>query len=266
MYEELTAQSESRRIVAEEQGAKIETLEANLKNKVHELFNINTAFLGMKKDNELTKTQLDETKGVLDQTEIVLSATRKMLAEETDLRKAHQETEEKLTEIGSELIDKLGRTVKDVSGLHAKNRRKSDLQTLNRTAWTSSQRQVVDVTSLVDRRVHEFQDEQREYIANVSTRMDEFVAEEIQKLTSTQTFLDNHLDIFAESKKQLLEQKLKSKDDMDEVLEEIRVIRDTVKERVGESLQVISLAAEKIAASVLSEMATFHTQVSIAAF
>jgi kinesin family protein 11 len=118
MYEDLTAQSESRRIVLEEQGAKIETLETNLRNKVQELFALTTNFMGVKKDHENTKVQLDETKGVLDQTEIVLSATRKTLAEETHLRKAHQQTEEMLTEIGSELINKLHKTVQDVDGLH----------------------------------------------------------------------------------------------------------------------------------------------------
>ncbi|KFA76781.1 hypothetical protein S40288_08642 [Stachybotrys chartarum IBT 40288] len=260
MYEDLTAQSESRRIVLEEQGAKIETLETNLRNKVQELFALTTNFMGVKKDHENTKVQLDETKGVLDQTEIVLSATRKTLAEETHLRKAHQQTEEMLTEIGSELINKLHKTVQDVDGLHAKNRRKSDIQALNRATWGTSQGQVADVTSMVERRVHEFQEEQRDCISTVATRMNQFVIEEVRKLSSTQSFLDEHLGIFAESKKQLLEQKQRSKDDMNEVLEEIKVIRDTVKERVGESLQVISQAAEKIAANVLNEMTDLHNQ------
>src|SRR5690606_17764914 len=74
-------------------------------------------------------------------------------------------------------------------------------------------------------------------------------------------FLDEHLDMFGESKKQLLEQKQKSKEDMDEFLEEIKVVRDNVKERVGESLQAISKAAEKIAADVVAEMTGLHSQV-----
>jgi kinesin family protein 11 len=261
VYEEMTAQSESRRIVAEEQSAKIETLENNLRNKVRELLNLTSNFMGLKKDHEGTKIELDDTKEVLDQTEIVLSATRKSLAEETQLRKAHQKTEAKLTEIGGELINKLHKTVKDVSGLHAKNKRKSDLQSINRAAWGTSQDQVADVTSMVERRIHEFQEEQEEHITSVSRRMEEFVEEELQKLSSTQSFLDEQLNSFGESKKQLLEEKQKSKDDMDEVLEEIKEIRDTVKERMGESLQAISHSAERIAADMLNEMTAFHSQV-----
>ncbi|KAL7908621.1 kinesin domain-containing protein [Trichoderma velutinum] len=260
MYEEMTAQSESRRIVLEEQSARLETLETNLRNKVQELFSLNISFMGMKKESEATKAQLEDTQGVLDQTDIILSATRQTLAEETELRKAHEETEEKLTEIGSVLIDKLQKTVKDVNGLHAKNKRKSDLHLLNRTAWNSSQSQVAEITSMVERRVRVFQQEQQEQILSVSRRMETFVEEELQKLSATQAFMDENFETFAESKRQLLEQKQRSKDDMDEVLEEIKEIRDNVKERVSESLQAISHAAEKIAGDVLSEMTGFHEQ------
>ncbi|KAF5017767.1 hypothetical protein F66182_10274 [Fusarium sp. NRRL 66182] len=259
-YEEMTAQSESRRIVNEEQAARLETLESNLRNKVQELFSLQSTFMGLKKDHEGTRAQLDETKEVLDQTEIVLSATRQSLAEETKIRKAHQETEQKLTEVGGELIDKLHKTVRDVGGLHAKNRRKSDLQSLNRNTWTTSQDQVADVTSMVEHRISEFQEEQQEHIASVGQRMESFVGEELNKLLSTQTFLDKHLSTFAQSKKELEDSKQKSREDMDEVLEEIKVVRDTVKERMGESLQSISHSAERIAADMLNEMTAFHGQ------
>ncbi|KAF5130713.1 Kinesin-like protein bimC [Metarhizium anisopliae] len=259
-YEDLTAQNESRRIVLEEQSAKIETLETNLRNKVHELFSIATSLMGLRKDHDGIKAQLDNTKGVLDQTEIVLSATRRSLAEETQLRKAHEKTEEKLTEIGGQLISKLHKTVNDVTGLRAKNKRKSDLQSLNRAAWSTSQSQVADVTSMVERRVLEFQEEQEEHISSVSKRMTAFVDEELRKLSTTQTLLDEHLYLFTDSKKLLLEKQQKSKEDMDEVLDEIKVVRDTVKEKVGERLQVMSQAAEKLSGDVLQEMTNFHTQ------
>ncbi|KAL0935417.1 kinesin related protein 2 [Colletotrichum truncatum] len=259
-YEEMTAQSESRRIVMEEQAAKMETLENNLKNKVQELFALTSSFMGLKKDHEGTKAELDETQGVLDQTELVLAATRKSLAEETHLRKAHQETEEKLVEVGGELIATLQKTVNDVDGLRAKNKRKSDLQSINRSAWGTAQAEVAEVTTLVEQRVQSFQDRQRDNISGISERMNTFVSEELKKLSDTQKFLDEQLESFAESKKELLEQKEKSKDEMDDVLEEIKVVRDTVKQQVGESLQAIAGAAERIAADVLSELDTFHNQ------
>ncbi|EFQ25620.1 kinesin motor domain-containing protein [Colletotrichum graminicola] len=259
-YEEMTAQSESRRIVMEEQAAKMETLENNLKNKVQELFALTSSFMGLRKDHEGTKAELDETQGVLEQTELVLKATRRSLAEETHLRRAHQETEEKLAEVGGELIATLQKTVNDVDGLRAKNKRKSDLQSINRSAWGTAQAEVSEVTNLVEQRVQSFQDKQRQSILGISERMNSFVSEELRKLSTTQEFLDEQLDSFAASRRELLEQKEKSKDEMDDVLEEIKVVRDTVKQQVGQSLQAIAGAAERIAADVLSELDTFHSQ------
>lgn len=257
-YEEMTVQNESRRILTEEQAARIGTLETNLRHKVQEFFSLTSSFVGLKKEHEGTKIQLEETRGVLDQTELVLAATQKALDEETHIRMAHQKTEEKLTNLGGELISTLQRTVGDVGGLRAKNKRKSDLQDLNRSTWVMSQDRVADVTELVESRVQHFRRTQEEHISSVSQRMQTFVKEEIQQLASTQTFLDANFQNFEAARNDLLEQKDRSKEDMDNVLEEIKVVRDNIKERVGESLSAIAAAAERIAADVLSELDTFH--------
>lgn len=259
-YEEITVQNESRRILTEEQAAKIEALENNLKNKVQELFSWTSSFMGLKKEHEGTRVQLGETQEVLDQTELVLAATRKSLTEETHIRKAHQTTEARLASIGDELLSTLERTVQDVGGLHAKNSRKSDLHNLNRSTWTMSQAQVSGITELVESRIENFCQGQEEQLSSMSERMRSFVGKEVEKLESTQAFLDENLSRFDDSKIQLLEQKQKSKEEMDGVLEEIKFVRDSVKERVGEGLQAIASAAERIAGDVLSELDTFHNQ------
>jgi kinesin family member 11 len=259
-YEEITVESESRRILSEEQAAKIETMETNLRNKVQELYSLTSNFMILKKDNEGTKAILDETKGVLEQTEFVLANTRQNLAEETMLRKAHQETEEQLNAVGNELITALGMTVRDVGGLHDKNRRKSDLQSLNRNTWGLSQAQVSEVTSLVETRVDEFRAQQQELMASVSARMQSFVQGELERLASTQAFLEQNVSAFDESEREVSEQTKSAKDEMDLVLEEIKTLREDVKTRVGEGLQGLSVAAERISAEVISELGAFHTQ------
>lgn len=260
-YEEMTVQNESRRILTEEQAAKIETMENNLRNKVQELFGLTSSFMGLKKEHDGTKAQLDDTKDLLDQTELVLAATRRTLAEETHIRKAHQETEEKLSVLGGELITTLQQAVEDVGGMHAKSKRKSELQGINRNTWEMSQAQVSDVTELVEGRVEDFRKSQDRHISSVSDRVRSFVTGELGELSSTQRFVDESLSKLEDSKTELLAQQARSKEDMESVLEEIRVVRDNIKRRVGESLQTIASAAERIAADVLSELSTFHTQV-----
>jgi kinesin family protein 11 len=258
-YEELTTESESRRILSEEQAAKIETMEANLRNKVQELFSLTSNLMVLKKDNDEARVVLDETQSILDQTEFVLATTRQSLAEEAMLRKAHEETEAKLSQVGSELISTLGRTVHDVTGMHDKSRRKSDLQSLNRNTWGLSQAQVSEVTSLVESRVEEFRAEQQELMASVSERMTSFVDSELEKLSATQTFLKANVSAFDVSEKEVSEQTNSAKEEMDTVLEEIKTLREDVKARVGEGLQGLSVAAERISDEVISEIGTMHT-------
>src|SRR3569833_395618 len=261
-YEEMTVQNESRRILTEEQAARIATMENNLRNKVQELFDLTLCLLGFLKEHEGTKARLDDTKEVLDQTEKVLAATRRSLAEEAHLWMVHQETEEKLSALGGELIATLQRAAGDVDGMRAKSKRKSDLQSINRDAWGTSQDQVSEVTELVEGRIAEFRKSQEEHISSISQRMQSFVQGELEKLSSTQAFLDDNLSKFDSSREELLQQQAQSKEDMDSVLEEIKIVRDHIKSRVGDSLQAIASAAERIADDVLSELGTFHSQVS----
>lgn len=260
-YESIIGESESRRILSEEQKAKIETMETNLRNKVQELFSLTSNFNILKKDNDGTKQLLDDAKGVLEKTEIVLADTRQNLAEETALRRAHQLTEEQLSNVGGELISTLEKTVSDVGGLHSKIRRKSDLQNLNRREWQGSQSQVTNITKLVESRLCDFQAQEGRLVTTLSNRMQGFVQEELQKLGSTQEFLKSKVSCFETSEKEVVEQTSGAKENMNEVLEEIKILREEVKRKVGEGLNGLSAAAGRISAEVINELGDFHTQV-----
>ncbi|KAL8921701.1 MAG: hypothetical protein Q9208_005630 [Pyrenodesmia sp. 3 TL-2023] len=259
-YEEITQESESRRILSEEQRDKIETMEVNLRNKVQELFTLTNSFSSLKKDSEATKQVLDETKGVLEKTEIVLANTRRSLAQESVIRKAHQATEEQLNNIGGELIATLEKTVNDVGGLHSKIRRKVDLQGQNRQDWQSSQNQVIDVTRLVESRMQDFEKQQTQLVSQLADGMQAFVNEELQQLQNTREFLDDKANSFENSESEVIQQTTSAKENMHEVLEEIKVLREDVKRQVGEGLNGLSAAAGRISAGVINELSGFHTQ------
>ncbi|TKA57290.1 hypothetical protein B0A49_11673, partial [Cryomyces minteri] len=259
-YEEITTESESRRILSEEQKDRIETIETNLRNKVQELFSLTSNFNHLKRDNEATKMILDGTKSVLEKTEVVLAHTRQSLAEETESLKAHQITEEALMGIGENLISTLGRTTNDIGGLHSKLRRRSDLQSHNRRRWTSSQAQVSDTTRTVDDRLHALQSQQSNLVTSLSSRMQGFVRDELHKLEASQSFLQDKVEAFDKSAKEVNLQTAKAKDDMNDVLEEIKALREDVKERVGTGLNDLSVAAQRISAGIAAELGAFHTQ------
>ena len=262
-YEGMVGESESRRILSEEQQARIETMEANLRNKVQELFSLTSNFNLLKKDNDNTRQILDDTKDVLEKTEIVLADTRQNLQGETVLRKAHQDTEEQLKHVGGELLSALGQTVSDVGGLHSKIQRKADLHIINRESWEASQGKVSDVTQLVNANLKAFRLQQQKSVDTLSRRIQGFVEEELQKLGETQDFLRGKVTSFEASEAEVLQQTSGAKEDMDIVLEEIKYLREDVKRKVGEGLNGLSIAAGRISAEVINELGSFHTQVSI---
>ncbi|EED19104.1 kinesin family protein (BimC), putative [Talaromyces stipitatus ATCC 10500] len=259
-YEEMKIESESRRIINEEQRAKIESKEASLKHKTEELFALTSNFNNLKKDNEETRAALNQTNDVLEQTEIVLRDTKKQLEQEEKIRQAHQETEEKLHHIGSELLHKLDQTVEHVNGLHMKLRRKSDLHNLNRDTWESSTGDVVDVTKLIEDRVEIFKSEHSDLIQGLSAKITDFITAELQAVASGQSQINVSRSLLNETAKEMAEQSTKAHDEMNGVLEEIKVLREVVKGKVGQGLNGLSAAAERISKEVIDEMTDFHTQ------
>ncbi|KAK5163098.1 Kinesin- motor protein [Saxophila tyrrhenica] len=259
-YEEITTESESRRILSEEQRDKIETMERNLRNKVQELFALTTNFQSMKRDNEQTRVTLEGTKSVLDKTEIVLAHTKRNLAEEAHLRKAHQQTEEQLAAVGGDLLSTLDTTTDHVSRLHSKLRRRSDLQALNRTKWTNTASHVSGVTGIVEQRMEALRGQQEGLVESLSGRMQSFVTDELRELQASQTFLQEKAAAFEKSEVEVNGQTTKAKDEMNTVLEEIRTLRQDVKQKVGDGLNDLSTAAERISAGIATELDTFHSQ------
>ena len=260
-YEEITGESESRRILTEEQKERIETMEIHLRNKVQELFSLTHSFTVLKKESEATRQLLDDTKSVLEKTEIVLSDTRQHLDEETSLRKAHQATEEQLSVVGGQLISTLGRTVVDIGGLHAKIGRESNLQDANRNQWHASQHQVSHVTKIVESRAENFQVKHEELLSILSTHLSEFATAELKVLRKGQERLESAEVSLQTSKDEVISQASTSKEDMNTILEEIKVLREQVKQEVGQGLQGLSAAAGRISAGVITELEGFNNQV-----
>ncbi|PYH91239.1 kinesin-domain-containing protein [Aspergillus ellipticus CBS 707.79] len=259
-YEEMTMESESRRIVNEEQRAKIESMESSLRHKVQELFTLTSNFNDLRKDNEKTRAALAKTNDVLAQTDIVLKDTRAQLEEEEMLRKAHEETEGRLRDLGAGLLSTLDTTVADVDGLHGKIQRKSDLDTANKEAWQVSTAEVSDVTATIDSRVEAFQLQHSELVEAMSDKINEFVTQELGNIETQQSKLLESTGSFDKAEREAKAQTSGAHDEMNEVLEEIKDLREEVKRKVGDGLNGLSAAAARISKEVIGEFAEFHEQ------
>lgn len=261
-YEEMIMENESRKIVNEEQRAKIESMEANLRHKVQELFTLTSKFNNLKKDNEETRAALDGTNDVLRQTEIVLTNTKKGLEQEEMLRKAHEETELQLYDIGTNLLSTLDTTVGDVNGLHEKLERKTELHAFNRQTWQASSTEVADVTKRIDDRVAEFQEQHLELLDNISNKINGFLGDELSYAQTSRSQLQEFAASFQRIETEARRQTSGAHDEMNDVLEEIKFLREEVKTKVGEGLNGLSATAARISEEVIGEITTFHSQVS----
>jgi kinesin family protein 11 len=260
-YSEMTEESESRRILNEEQQRKIDVMETQIKNTREQFEQNMRLFMELKKELEGTKGVLEETKGELQKTELDLSNTRKDLADETVLRKAHQSTEDQLDNIGHSLISRLDETVGDVGGLHAKIRRMTDLEVVNHTSWMRSSGQVATVTDLVEREIGIFTQEQEKMTEGVSDKMGMFVTGQVKRLESAYAYVEGRLEGFNAGEAELSSETMKAKDEMNQVLEEIKILREDVKQKVGEGLKGLNAAAQRISAEVVEDLGKFGVQV-----
>ncbi|KAG2415689.1 hypothetical protein HFD88_006880 [Aspergillus terreus] len=259
-YEKMIMENDSRRIVNEEQRAKIESMESSLRHKVQELFTLTSNFNDLKQNNEKTLRKLSQTNDVLEQTEIVLKDTQEQLEEEAMVRKAHQNTEKRLYEIGTGLISTLGNTVHDVDGLHAKLERKQRLETDNQVTWQTSTTEVCDVTEQIDARMQSFQNEHAKVLSEMSDKIRNFVESEMGTLEEARSQVRSFGSSFDRVEAEAKQQTSGAHDEMNNVLEEIKVLREDIKLKVGEGLNGLSAAAARISKEVIGEFADFYTQ------
>jgi kinesin family protein 11 len=262
-YEEMKMENESRRIISEEQRAKIESMESSLRHKVQELLTLTSKFNDLKKDNDDTLAALCSTNDVLQQTDIVLQNTRAQLEEEEMLRCAHEETEHQLQNVGKGLISTLGQTVEDINSLQSKLDRKAELDATNTELWRASSTEVSDVTKRIDQRVEAFQTRHAKLLETTSARVNEFIATEISNIEGTRSDLSEYnrsLDAACNNAKA---ETSGAHENMNNVLEEIKDLREEVKSKVGEGLNGLSAAAARISEEVIGEFTELHSQVRV---
>ncbi|KAJ5121013.1 uncharacterized protein N7515_008974 [Penicillium bovifimosum] len=259
-YEEMTMESESRRIVNEEQRAKIESMESSLRHKVQELLSITGNFNSLKHDNEETQSKLNETRDILNETERFWKDTQEKLDEETTVRRAHEATEKQLRQIGAGLVSTLNGAVQDVDGLYAKLDRKDNLETENRQTWHTSTGEVSNVTQQIDARMHDFQTQHAKLLEDMSANIHQFVDHELGTVQSTRSQIRDLSTTFDKVETEAKHNTSCAHNEMNEVLEEIKVLREEVKSKVGEGLNGLSAAAARISKEVIGEFSEFHSQ------
>jgi len=259
-YDEMVAVSESRRLLAQEQGDKIQGLEHNLKSRDQELFVSATNFNSLKKENEATKSTLDKANHVLEQTESILKETKQTLEEEIHVRKHYENTEEELVRFGQNLISTLGQTTTDISGLHSKLQRVSATNSANRQQWSQAQVQVSEVTTRLGDRLQEFQQEQQTLVDNIVSQVQLFVSGELKKLETARTELKEKSTSFNKIHSSITSESCRSRDELNAVVEQGESLFKDVKKQTTAGFDELAAVVECISSDIMTGVDAFHTQ------
>lgn len=260
-HQELVNRNESNKLLTEEQQRKIDAMELQLQAAKEQFETTMMAYSTTKKDLEKTSRVLGETESKLTSTENSLSITTVELEKESLLRRAHQRTEAELNSVAATLKDTLSTTVQHVNGLHSKLDRKRGIEQLNHTSWTTVSQDITRIATTVDTTIAKFSKVQTQRSDAIADRVTSFVVKEMKLFSDGHQYLDNQLEEFQIRKTTVDNGLGGARKEMDGVLDEIKVLREEVKTRLGEGLGGLNIAAQRIAEEIAGQMGVFQKDI-----
>ncbi|KAK9457402.1 P-loop containing nucleoside triphosphate hydrolase protein [Dipodascopsis uninucleata] len=261
-YQELTAESESRRILVDEQKRKIEVMEEQLKTTRDQYEQSMRTMIDTKRELEFTNKLLSDAKGSLAITENDLRVAKAALDQEVSLSNAYAITEDKLTKIGKELILSVKDSNAEIENLHGKIEKESLLAVTNKEVFEKSQQTVAAASSHFEGRLKSYTEAQIQNYDSASLLLKNMLTEETGKLGNIYKMIEKQVSDFEEKESSLKQLTSGSKDELNQVLENIKVLRDDIKGKVGEGLEGLTKATEKIAEELMNQIEVFQNQTS----
>ena len=140
--------------------------------------------------------------------------------------------------------------------------RKTQIEEENKNQWRSVQKDLTDLASNLESRINTMSSFQVSKSSEMEKMIAAFVEAETKHLDQIHSFIDSQLSLF-EKQRQTFETDLTdAKSSGDVILGEIKVLREDIKEKVGEGLSGLNSAAETISQGIVDAMAGFQQQVS----
>ena len=200
-----------------------------------------------------------------------MKATKQLLAEQTALRKAHQDTESRLNLVCTELKSTLESTTADLRGYHEKlgispiilltTARKDQIEEENKDQWRTVQKDLTNLASNLETRISAMSSFQVSKSSEMEKMIASFLEAETSHLDEVHNFVDTQLSLFEQQRQNFETDLLDAKSSGDMILGEIKVLREDIKHKVGEGLSGLNAAAETISQGIVDAMVGFQQQV-----
>lgn len=248
-YNTLTQESESRRILIDEQKMRLDVVEVQLQEykEQSEHYDKNIEALNEKlaqKDEEVAtqKESLEKTTSDLLDTRRELEEVKLRLEKEEQTKEAYKKTERKLTDIGKELIGTLEHTVEDVFSLHDKVQRTEVAHTANTSTIQIMQGKVSDFSSSFIGNQEEFRNQYEQVNKDISHRLEDYITTLESKWNTVFDEIDSQIANHASKSDLFLQNLEKTNEESKIVMSNMSSLRMEMKEKIGKGLNDVQQA------------------------
>jgi kinesin family member 11 len=207
-----------------------------------------------------------------------LSTTKSQLSDQNLLRKAHQETEAKLNTICNELKGTLESTTADLRGYQEKlgtppsifkadlPGRKAQVEEENKTQWKDVQHDLTTLASSLDNRLQNMSSFQISKSSEMEKMIASFLDAEAQHLDEIHRFVDSQLSFFEQQQQHFESDLSDAKSSADQILGEIKDVREDIKRKVAEGLTTLNAASQDIGQGIVDAMVEFQHEVQLSVY
>ncbi|ANB11921.1 Kip1p [Sugiyamaella lignohabitans] len=157
-HQTLVDESESRRIQVEEQKMRLDVVEHQLRAAKERSDTFDQQVADMQNQIDEKSRAYDQLQNQFRLAQEELAASKLKLEQETIVRQAHQDTENKLHIIGNDLVNKLSSTVNDLDHLHSKLTSAVELSQSNELVIVSAKDRVSKAIDDIETGAYEFRD------------------------------------------------------------------------------------------------------------
>lgn len=260
-YKEIMAETESQKILVNEQQRKLDTVNRQLKAARELVESTKQQLLQVNRELESSSNGLNDTMSELKTTSSELQNTRDDLQNGTGLRLSIVGSNLDGLSMGQELISTLDRTITDVNVLHDRLQKKYQLDNVAKESIVSSCVDIGSSVSQVQNLLNSFSGKHNELAASLSDIINQRVQQEVERMTAASNFVDKSLSSLDKLKAQIQQATGKSEKELNDLFSTVDTVRQDIKSEVRDGLKGLQQSASDICVSIGDEIFTFKSHI-----
>lgn len=260
-YKEIMAESESQKILVNEQQRKLDTVNRQLKAARELVESTKQQLLQVNRELESSSNGLNDAMSELKSTSSELQTTRDDLQNGSGLRLSIVGSNLDGLNMGQELISTLDRTIMDVNVLHDRLQKKYHLDNVAKENIVTSCADIDSSVSQVQDLLSSFSGKHNDLANSLSEIINQRVQQEAERMASATNFVDKSLTSLDRLKIQIKETTGKSEMELNDLFSTVDSVRQDIKSEVRDGLRGLQQSASDICVSIGNEITTFKSHI-----